>query len=322
MVFIISGEKVCMRISAISSPYIIPKNPIRRVDTNRQNSYCNNSVQTPTINFTGIPIKNLYIKFLENRCVKHAILGSKRPYLPLDNDLAEITKPIKLKVGKKEKINGFDINPNNSDKYVIFLHGFSQNITNNQPLYRQLAKSKFGILTIDYRGYGKNRASKNTSENNIMEDIQSAVNYLKAKGVKRIGLIGHSFGGYLAAKTSSVNNYDFQILVSPVTSMEFWKNNVMKHPKKYPIEMALIRYLPKFKAQYAKIYSIDKYIQNNPTPTYVIHSKNDRYISSRSIRRFIDIINNNKRVLMLQSGGHSMQEIKIKKISDILDNEL
>lgn len=61
-----------------------------------------------------------------------------------------------------------------------------------------------------------------------MHDIQAAAKYLKEKGINSIGLVGHSFGGYMAAKTSNINTFDFQILVSPMLSLEFWLNNVLK----------------------------------------------------------------------------------------------
>ena len=142
------------------------------------------------------------------------------------------------------------------NKYIIYLHGFSQNVTSNQPLYKALTQTDYGILAIDYRGYGKNKATNETTETEIMHDVQAAAKYLNNKGINNIGLIGHSFGSYIAAKTSNLNNFNFQILVSPMLSLEFWLKNVLKNPKKYKMESTLIKYIPGFKEQYYKVFEI------------------------------------------------------------------
>lgn len=258
-------------------------------------------------------------KFLKNRSYENSIKGSKRPYLSLSEELTSIIKSVEIKVGKDEKINAFEINPNNANKYLIFLHGFSQNITSNQPLYKAVSKSNFGILAIDYRGYGKNKKSTHTSETDIMHDIQAAAKYLKEKGINSIGLVGHSFGGYMAAKTSNINTFDFQILVSPMLSLEFWLNNVLKNPKKYKVESLMIKYIPGFKEHYMKTFDIEKHISSNTTPTYIVHSKTDGYISAKRVNEFSKKVYNKKDYILIPKGGHRMDENKINEIVNILN---
>ena len=152
-----------------------------------------------------------------------------------------------------------------------------------------------------------------------MHDIQASAKYLKEKGINHIGLVGHSFGGYMAAKTSNINNFDFQILVSPMLSLEFWLNNVLKNPKKYKIEALLIKHIPSFREQYSKTFDIDKHIQANTTPTYVVHSKTDGYISAKRVNEFVEKIYNKKDYFLLPKGGHRMDENKITQITEILN---
>lgn len=257
---------------------------------------------------------------LENKAYKNSIKGSKIPYIPIKPALEGKIKPVKIPVTDFEEINAFDINPGNSKKYIIFLHGFSHNITSNMNLYKSLLKTKFGILAIDYRGYGKNPPSKNISQENIIEDINAAKAYLESKGIKDIGLIGHSFGAYLAAKASSQNKFNFQLLVSPMLSLQFWYENVIKHPKKYKSENKLIKLVPRLRKMYSKVFDIKKYIKNNKTPTCIVHSKTDRYISYKSIKSFLDEIHISKDVVILPKGGHSMDDDKINAIKEILTN--
>lgn len=294
--------------------YVTPSNVVKADSFVRQNKQIFQPV------FKGkAEVDGWITKFLKNRSYETSIKGSKRPYLSISDELKNIITPVKIKVGKDETINGFDINPNNSEKYLIFLHGFSQNITSNQPLYKALSKSHFGILAIDYRAYGKNLQSTHTSETDIMHDIQAAAKYLKEKGINSIGLVGHSFGGYMAAKTSNLNNFDFQILVSPMLSLEFWLNNVLKNPKKYRIESLMIKYIPGFKEHYLKTFYIEKHITLNTTPTYVVHSKTDGYINVKRVNEFVKTIYNLKDYILLNRGGHRMDDFKIEGIKEIID---
>ena len=266
-----------------------------------------------------IKLTDLIIEFLKNKSYYNSIKGSKRPYLSIEKDLEPVISQIKIKVSKNEEINAWDINPKKSNKYIIFLHGFSQNITSNQKLYKTMENSDFGILAIDYRSYGKNKDSKHITENDIMQDVQASVKYLKNKGINNIGLVGHSFGSYIAAKTSNLNPFNFQILVSPMLSLEFWLNNVLKHPDKYKSERLMIKYIPKFKEQYEKIFDIKKHVEQNHTPTYIVQAQRDKYIKTSKVNEVAKIVPNLKKYTILQLGGHRMDENKIQAIEDILE---
>lgn len=272
------------------------------------------------IQFKGLLSYNdLIIKFLKNKTYKTSILGSKRPLFSIDKDLKDVIAEVKIKVSPNEEIFAWDMNPKKSKQYVIFLHGFSQNITSNQSLYKGITESKYGLLAIDYRGYGKNPNSKNITEENILQDIQASVNYLKDKGIKDIGLIGHSFGGYMASKISKNRDFNFQILVSPMTSLEFWLKNVLKHPTKYKRERFLIKYIPNFSKQYNKIFNIKENLKNNLTPTYVIQAKRDRYIRTNKLNSVVKEIPNLQRYTILSTGGHKMDTSKIEEIKMTLN---
>ncbi|MCM1338622.1 MAG: alpha/beta fold hydrolase [Muribaculaceae bacterium] len=294
--------------------------PVLQLNTINRDSFESTSLgKTPS--FTGATlIERLIIHFLKSECYHRSIRGSKRPYTHLEPALAKITKQVQIPVTVNESINAFDINPNNAQKYILFLHGFSHNITSNQPLYKSLSKSDYGILAIDYRGYGKNKPSKHIRERHIEQDTVSALDYLQEKGVSEVGVIGHSFGGYLAAKLSNKHKISFQVLVAPLTSLEFWLRNVLKHPKKYPQEMRLIKYVPKFKDQYAKIFNIKEHLESNTTPTYIVQSKLDRYIRAPKVTALTKIIPNLKKYVLLQSGGHRMDDEKIHTISSIIQH--
>lgn len=278
-------------------------------------------VQPQEIFFSGRAniFEKMMQRYLENKSYKNSIFGSKRPYLSLSEDLKPFTKEAKIVLPNKEEIGALDINRNNSKDYILFLHGFSQNINDNQPLYREISKSKFGILAPEYRGYGKNKLTKNYRENNIMQDIQASLNYLKENGKQCKGIIGHSFGAYISARVAKDIKPDFLVMVSPMISLEFWLKNVIKHPKKYKFEYGLNKYIEGFSKQYHKVFDIRKHLKNNPTNTYIIQANNDKYVRTCKVNEITPYIMNLKKFTKIKTGGHKMDNEKIAEIKKIVD---
>lgn len=278
-------------------------------------------VQPQGVTFTGRAniFEKIMQRYLENKSYKNSIFGSKRPYLSLSEDLKPFTKEIKISLPNKEEIGALDINRNNSKEYVLFLHGFSQNINDNQPLYKEISKSRFGVLAPEYRGYGKNKLTKNYRENDIMQDIQASLSYLKENGKQCKGIIGHSFGAYISAKVAKEIKPDFLVMVSPMVSLEFWLKNVIKHPKKYKFEYGLNKYIKGFSKQYHKVFDIRKHLKNNPTNTYIVQSYNDKYVRTCKVNEIAPYIMNLKKFTKIKTGGHKMDNEKIAEIKKIVD---
>lgn len=277
--------------------------------------------QNKEISFNGrINIfEKMMQKYLEQKSYKTSILGSKRPYLSLAEELKPFSKEVKISLPNNEEIEALDINRNNSMDYVLFLHGFSQNIKDNQPLYREISKSRFGILVPEYRGYGKNKPSKNYTENDILQDIKASLKYLEDNGKQCRGVIGHSFGAYISARVAKEIKPNFLIMVSPMLSLEFWLKNVIKHPKKYKFEYCLIKYIKGFSKQYPRVFDIRKHLKNNPTNTYIIQSYNDKYVRTYKVNEITPDIENLKKFTKLKTGGHKMDSEKIEEIKKIVD---
>lgn len=63
-----------------------------------------------------------------------------------------------------------------------------------------------GVLRLDDRGIGSSsKGSKDDTSANFAGDISTAVDFLANKGFKKIGLLGHSEGGMIAAMVASKN---------------------------------------------------------------------------------------------------------------------
>lgn len=225
--------------------------------------------------------------------------------------------------------SAWDINPAESDEYIFFLHGMTQNVSNNQHLYTEIAEKNKGVFAVEYRGYGENKTEK-VSEDKLKKDVVSAYNYLTdKKGIKpeNITVIGHSMGGALATDFAS-KNHDIKslILVAPLCKMSYLGEKFIKSKTIGPGIPNLVQNLTE-KIKFLKTLmdlrfnSINK-MKKNKVPTYILQSKNDMVTTYHGTRQLIKTARRQgilKNFVYFRSGGHRIDSEKIKIISEILD---
>ncbi len=109
----------------------------------------------------------------------------------------------------KKQIMNIKINYNfsniGSDTTIVMLHGWGQNIQMMAPL-GELFHSKYNILSIDLPGFGMSDEPKfSWSIYDYTKCIRELITHLE---LKKIILIGHSFGGRIALVYSSKYNVE------------------------------------------------------------------------------------------------------------------
>ena len=107
-------------------------------------------------------------------------IASRRRFSPPIAELKGKINEIQIPLTGRRKITAYDINPDNTDKYIIFFHGTSQNISNCQQIYNEFLKSKYAVLAPEYSGFGKNK-TRMADEYTLEEDIAGSIRYLKKK---------------------------------------------------------------------------------------------------------------------------------------------
>jgi pimeloyl-ACP methyl ester carboxylesterase len=90
------------------------------------------------------------------------------------------------------------------NKGVVLAHGgrFNKESWRDQASF--LASAGFQILAIDFRGFGcsKGPGQEDFDTAPFDKDVLSAVRYLKARGAKKVSVVGGSFGGSAAGDAS------------------------------------------------------------------------------------------------------------------------
>ncbi len=102
---------------------------------------------------------------------------------------------------------------------VLFLHGNARNILHYRSIYDGFSKNGFGVLMIDYPGFGKSEGAP--SERALYETAHAAVAFLNKTGVEndRIVVFGKSLGTGVATELAASDRYAGLILESPFTDI-------------------------------------------------------------------------------------------------------
>ncbi len=237
----------------------------------------------------------------------------------IDKELKKNLNIVELKSGKNV-FQAWDINPNDSEKYIIFYHGLGQNITSNQEFYKTMINKGYGVFAPEYGGFGDSTGS--VTAKSIRENTEAAIKYLKRKGIKpdNIGVVGFSLGSFPAINMAHKNNdLKFLVLISPFNSIKnekdiLLKGQTLKLPK-------LIRYLlskcPFLVDLVDNTFQNLKKVKKLKLPTYFIHSENDRIISTTSTKELANSSKNLKQFVLLKNGGHSIETGKINAFNNL-----
>ncbi|MBS2036541.1 S9 family peptidase [bacterium] len=113
--------------------------------------------------------------------------------------------PVRFKAADGIELGGLLSWPERPRAGLVVLHGGPANQARPtfSPLYVNLARRGVAVLQLDVRGstgYGRRFASLDDGPGRLQAvgDVQAGAEYLRSRGIQRLALMGHSYGGYLA----------------------------------------------------------------------------------------------------------------------------
>ena len=208
-------------------------------------------------------------------------------------------------------LNAWYSPPQGKELTVLFCHGNGGNLTFYKEIFKTLQEQGYGVMAIDYRGYGK--SDGNPSEKGLYADARAAVQYLrkeKATLPEDIVIWGLSLGGAVAAQVAS-EGYNFRgvILQSTFTSVRGAASNVLhkayfgvKSSYRKSLSHKLIQKMPVFE----KFDTINK-IHKIKSPVLIAHAQDDNIIPVHMSRE-LGKINPKNQVFISRKGGHNDYE--------------
>ncbi len=300
--------------------------PISNINLNHYNQYqtnnnyiCKNQIN-PTFkgfgdNLEKISPLNYYMRKLFSKFTRI----SKIRKFGIDSELKKNLKIVELKTGKNTSV-AWDINPDNSEKYIIFYHGLGQNITANQEFYKTMIKKGYGVFAPEYGGFGDSTGA--VTAKSIKQNTESAINYLKSKGIKpdNIGVVGFSLGSFPAITMADKNDkLRFLVLISPFNSIKnetemLLNGQTLKLPK---IVKYMLSKCPFLVNLIDATFQTLRKLKNLKLPIYFIHSKNDNIIPTKSTKEMAEHSKNLKEFILLETGGHSIGPGKINAFNNL-----
>ncbi len=102
---------------------------------------------------------------------------------------------------------------------LVYFHGNGGSLTGAGVANVALAERGFGVLMVEYRGYGGNPGEP--SEEGLYKDGDAAIAWLSALGIPaaQTVIVGNSIGGGVATEMARRHDPAALILVSPFTSL-------------------------------------------------------------------------------------------------------
>jgi len=178
-------------------------------------------------------------------------------------------------------------------KTLVFFHGNAGTLENRIHKINHFKDMNINFLIISWRGFSGNLGKP--SEKGLYEDGESAINWLKRKGLKDndIVLYGESLGTGIAIHIAQNHKFAGVILESPFTSMVDAAKNVYPY---FPI-----RFLLKDK------YESDKKIKNLKSPILIMHGKEDKIVPFWMGKKMYKLANEPKYSYFSEKDNHMME---------------
>ncbi|WP_454780468.1 alpha/beta hydrolase [Legionella sp. WA2022007384] len=132
---------------------------------------------------------------------------------------AEDMQIIKIPVADGLTLSSWYKPPLDTKPIIVYLHGNAGHIGYRMPLVRQFLSQGFGVLLLEYRGYGGNPGKP--TESGLYKDARAAMQFLQRQGIKgnNIVLYGESLGTGVATQMATEFPVCALVLQSPYTSL-------------------------------------------------------------------------------------------------------
>lgn len=172
---------------------------------------------------------------------------------------------------------------------LLYLHGNAGNIGNRMTIVRPLLQQGYGVLLLEYRGYGGNPGQP--TEQGLYQDARAALDFLHTQNIspEHIILFGESLGTGVATQIATETQVCAIILQTPYTTL----TNVAHFH--YP--------WLKFIRPWDKFNSLNK-IQSIQAPLLVLHGTADKVVPYSEGKDLFDKALEPKVMLTFQNREH------------------
>jgi fermentation-respiration switch protein FrsA (DUF1100 family) len=173
---------------------------------------------------------------------------------------------------------------------IVYFHGNRGHIGYRAERVRRFARESFGVLMLEYRGYGGNPGTP--TEAGLYADAEAAFDFLAHAGLtpNRLVLYGKSLGSGVAVALATQRDIAGLILEAPFTSVA----DVAQFHYSFAPAAMLVR------DRFDSLSRIDQV----RAPILVLHGERDRVVPVRFGRALFDAAPAPKELWLAPEGGH------------------
>lgn len=177
----------------------------------------------------------------------------------------------------------------NNQPTILYLHGNAGHIGYRMPLVRQFLTAGFGVLLLEYRGYGGNRGKP--TEEGLYTDGRTAIHFLLDKRIstRHLVLYGESLGTGVSTKLATEFPICAMVLQSPLASLS---------------AVARYHYPWIFIEPWDKFDSLSR-IASTHVPLLIFHGKQDQIVPFAQGFTLYKQANDPKSLIILENKGHN-----------------
>jgi dipeptidyl aminopeptidase/acylaminoacyl peptidase len=232
------------------------------------------------------------------------------------------TAQLSLNTSNNQRLKGMLLTPDiHKDNYpaVLFIHGWLSDMKGYVPRATAIANIGYICLIFDLRGHGGSdgKLGDVTAAGSLVDAI-AAYDYLASLpevDKDRIGVVGSSYGGYIATLLTEKRPVSALALRVPA----IYRNETFTKPKVQEMRNDLTAY------RQSAIHTKDNYalraLANYTRPVLLIESEKDEQIPHQTIENYRHAINPKSDVIdiLMQGADHSLRRPEWKqKFIDIL----
>jgi pimeloyl-ACP methyl ester carboxylesterase len=206
-----------------------------------------------------------------------------------------------------ERLLAWRIPPSPSAPMIIYLHGNGGGIGLRANRYAAFAAADFGVLALEYRGYGGSTGAP--SEAGLTRDAEAAYSAaLQEVGSARIVVLGESLGSGLAVKLAARHPVGAVVLDSPYSSIaevaasKFWM---------FPVRW-LIR----------DVYDSLARIADVKAPLLIVHGTRDPVVPIRFGQKLFERATAQKTFIAVEGAGHLALDARLDETIAWIDEQM
>jgi len=187
-------------------------------------------------------------------------------------------------------------------------------------LAETLSKNGFAALRFDFGGCGESEDSEITLKNQV-DDLKSAINYMRKNGYFNIGLLGESLGG-LTSILAYDNEIKALVLWAPVTKSKA-PSTIQKEELQQELnERGFIIYqkdgkkfmIPKEYLEERQAINQKEILSKIKCPVLIIHGDKDDIVPLADSREAMQFLPEKSKLEIIKNGDHKLDD----KINEVI----